>query len=65
VSDTLRSCGADDFAYYAERVASLMLFVGMPQGLPLHHPAFLPDDGAVDRVAEAMLAGYLAASRSV
>jgi amidohydrolase len=64
VSDTLRSCGADDFAYYAERVASLMLFVGLPQGLPLHHPAFLPDDGAVDRVAEAMLAGYLAASRT-
>ncbi|WP_129667885.1 M20 metallopeptidase family protein [Phytoactinopolyspora endophytica] len=64
VSDGYRSCGADDFAYFAERFASLMLFVGVGDGSgpPLHHPEFLPDDGAVDRVADAMLAGYLAAA---
>ncbi|GAA4723541.1 M20 metallopeptidase family protein [Phytohabitans rumicis] len=65
VVDSLRSCGADDFAYYAARYPSLMLFVGLGDGRgpALHHPAFLPDDGAVDRVAEVMLAGYLAATR--
>jgi amidohydrolase len=66
IVDSLRSCGADDFAYYAARFPSLMLFVGVGdgQGPPLHHPAFLPDDMAVDRVAEAMLAGYIAAAGS-
>jgi amidohydrolase len=61
VDTSLRSCGADDFAYYARSVPSLMLFVGAGGPFALHHPRFLPDDAAVGRVASAMLAGYLAA----
>jgi amidohydrolase len=61
VDTSLRSCGADDFAYYARIVPSLMLFVGVGGPFALHHPRFLPDDAAVGQVASAMLAGYLAA----
>jgi amidohydrolase len=61
VDTSLRSCGADDFAYYARSVPSLMLFVGAGGPFALHHPRFLPDDAAVGQVASAMLAGYLAA----
>lgn len=65
VTAQLRSCGADDFAYYAAHVPAVMLFVGTGTGAtpPLHHPAFLPPDDTVDRVAEVMLAGCLAAAR--
>lgn len=65
VVDSLRSCGADDFAYFAARYPSLMLFAGVGDGKgpTLHHPAFLPDERAVDRVAEVMLAGYVAAAQ--
>jgi len=38
-----------------------MLFVGVDGPFGLHHPRFLPDNGAVGQVASAMLAGYLAA----
>jgi amidohydrolase len=61
VNTSFRSCGADDFAYYARSVPSLMLFVGAGGPFALHHPRFLPDDAAVGQVASAMLAGYLAA----
>jgi len=61
VDTSFRSCGADDFAYYAQSVPSLMLFVGAGGPFALHHPRFLPDDAAVGQVASAMLAGYLAA----
>jgi amidohydrolase len=61
VDTSFRSCGADDFAYYARSVPSLMLFVGVGSPFALHHPRFLPDDAAVGQVASAMLAGYLAA----
>lgn len=59
----LRSCGADDFAYYSTIRPSLMAFVGVgePGGPGLHHPRFLPSDAAVADVAHTMLAGYLAA----
>lgn len=62
VSDELRSCGADDFARYGSVAASLMMFVGVDTEAGLHSPRFLPDDEAVAAVAEALLAGYLAAS---
>ena len=65
VDTSFRSCGADDFAYYARGRPALMLFVGAGGPVSLHHPSFLPDDGAVGRVAAAMLAGYLAALPSV
>jgi amidohydrolase len=61
VDTSFRSCGADDFAYYARAAPSLMMFVGVGSPVTLHHPRFLPDDAAVGRVAAAMLAGYLAA----
>jgi metal-dependent amidase/aminoacylase/carboxypeptidase family protein len=63
VADALRSFGADDFAFYGQAVPSLMMFVGVAGGAPgepgLHHPQFIPDDGAVRRTACTMLAGYL------
>ncbi|TYB65485.1 amidohydrolase [Nonomuraea sp. PA05] len=61
VDDELRSCGADDFARYGDVAASLMMFVGVDAAKGLHSPAFLPGDAAVEAVAEALLAGYLAA----
>ncbi len=66
VSPELRSCGADDFAYYSEKVPSVMAFVGTGDGLPgtpgLHHPNFLPPDSAVVDVAFTLLAGFIAAA---
>ncbi|UBU17596.1 M20 metallopeptidase family protein [Nonomuraea gerenzanensis] len=64
VNDELRSCGADDFARYGDVAASLMMFVGVDTESGLHSPGFLPGDAAVDAVAQALLAGYLAASSS-
>jgi amidohydrolase len=61
VDDGFRSCGADDFSYYARYAPTLMLFVGTPGPVTLHSPRFLPPDDAVGEVAGAMLAGYLAA----
>jgi amidohydrolase len=54
----LRSCGSDDFGFYGALAPALMVFVGLDgapntQGLPLHHPRFLPPPGAVGAVARA------------
>jgi amidohydrolase len=62
VVDDFRSFGADDFAHYGERLPALMLFVGVDGGAGLHDPRFLPPDDAVDMVAEALIAGYVAAA---
>jgi len=61
IDDGFRSCGADDFSYFQTSARTLMLFVGTPDDLTLHHPRFLPPDEAVADVARAMLAGYIAA----
>ena len=61
VVDDFRSFGADDFAHYGERVPALMMFVGVDGGAGLHDPRFLPTDDAVDTVADALIAGYVAA----
>jgi amidohydrolase len=61
VVDDFRSFGADDFAHYGERVPALMMFVGVDGGAGLHDPRFLPPDDAVDTVADALIAGYVAA----
>jgi amidohydrolase len=61
VDAEFRSCGADDFSYYADTAPSVMLFLGSGTKVSLHHPQFLPADEAVGQVAAAMLAGYLAA----
>jgi amidohydrolase len=55
-----RSFGADDFAYYCAAVPALMVFVGV-DGIGLHDPAFVPPDDTIGAVADALLAGYLAA----
>jgi len=66
VDTVFRSFGADDFSYYGEVTRSLMLFVGTastaaPDAPGLHDSRFLPGDFLIGRVAEAYLAGYLAA----
>ncbi|MGW7531449.1 M20 metallopeptidase family protein [Amycolatopsis sp. NPDC054798] len=66
VDTDFRSFGADDFAHYCgDGVRGLMLFVGLGEtaGAPsLHGETFLPEDAAVGQVADALLAGYLAAA---
>jgi amidohydrolase len=62
VIDDFRSFGADDFAHYGERLPALMMFVGVDGGAGLHDPRFLPPDDAVDTVADALIAGYVAAA---
>ena len=57
----LRSCGADDFAFYTAVAPTLMLFAGTDGEGTLHTPTFLPSDAAVGTVADALLAGYAAA----
>ena len=61
----MRSCGADDFAFFAEAFPSVMSFLGVSDGNPdfpgLHSSRFLPPDSVIQDVALLMLAGYLAA----
>ena len=63
----LRSCGADDFAYFTALVPGVMVFYGVgsdePEAPGLHSPRFLPDDSHVRGVAATMVASYFAASR--
>lgn len=61
VDTSFRSCGADDFSYYARTAPALMMFLGTGGPVSLHHPEFLPPDEMVGQVASAMLAGYLGA----
>lgn len=70
VDTGFRSYGADDFSHYCGVTRGLMLFVGTARegatdAPGLHHEEFLPDDALVGRVADAYLAGYLAACESV
>jgi amidohydrolase len=58
-----RSFGSDDFSHYCEQARGLMLFVGTGSvGGGLHDPTYLPDDGYVGVVADALVAGYCAAA---
>lgn len=65
----LRSCGADDFAYYGNLFPSTMVFYGVGDASPhspgLHHPQFLPSDDDIGGVARCQMAGYLAACELV
>lgn len=64
-SSDLRSCGADDFAYYGATIPSLMMFVGTgADSGKLHSASFLPAEDAVDLAAQALLAGYLGAAHA-
>jgi metal-dependent amidase/aminoacylase/carboxypeptidase family protein len=61
-----RSCGSDDFSFYAQLAPTLMLFVGLRDApgfrpRPLHSVEFAPPDATVGLVARGYLAGYLAA----
>lgn len=63
VSTDLRSCGADDFAYYCGTLPALMMFVGAGAGAGnLHSATFLPDEQTIDISALALLAGFLGAA---
>jgi amidohydrolase len=66
VTEPMRSCGSDDFAFYRQVAPSLMMFLGVRDGgrVPpaLHHPAFLPREDTVESAARAMLAAFAAAA---
>jgi metal-dependent amidase/aminoacylase/carboxypeptidase family protein len=62
-----RSCGSDDFAFFAELAPIAMAFVGLDgaEGFtrrPLHHPELLVPDSAVGAVARAQALLYVAAA---
>jgi amidohydrolase len=61
-----RSCGSDDFAFFAELAPIAMGFVGLDGApgfsrRPLHHPELLPPDAAVAAVARVQAALYVGA----
>jgi amidohydrolase len=65
-----RSCGSDDFAFFAGLAPIAMAFVGLDgaQGFtrrPLHHPELLVPDSAVGAVARAQALLYVAAASLV
>jgi amidohydrolase len=62
-----RSCGSDDFAFFAALAPLAMGFVGLDgaKGFarrPLHHPELLPPDAAVGAVARLLALLYFAAA---
>jgi amidohydrolase len=62
-----RSCGSDDFAFFAALAPLAMAFVGLAGAAgfaarPLHHPELLPPDAAVGAVARTQAVLYLAAA---
>jgi amidohydrolase len=64
----LRSCGADDFAYYSEAHPGLMMFtgtrnIGEADAVSLHQPVFCPSDDAIADIADALIAGFASATR--
>ena len=66
----MRSCGSDDFGFYGQLVPSMLVFVGLAgspgwQGVPLHHPSFLPPADAVLGVAKTQAAAYVGAAAAL
>lgn len=66
LAPTMRSCGSDDFGFYGRVAPTLMCFVGLKDAtsteqFPLHHPRFLPPGRAVEAVARAQAAAFVAA----
>ncbi len=62
-----RSCGSDDFAFFAALAPIAMAFVGLDGApgftrRPLHHPELLVPDSAVGAVARAQALLYVAAA---
>ncbi|MGO1571508.1 MAG: M20 metallopeptidase family protein [Canibacter sp.] len=66
-TEPMRSLGADDFSFFSDFVPSVMCFVGVESAgrASLHDATFLPDDGAIERVAKTLIAGYVAAARRI
>ncbi len=71
VDESFRSFGADDFSHYCHRTRGLMLFIGTHEdhggasnSPGLHSDRFLPGDALIEPVAQALIAGYLAALSS-
>jgi amidohydrolase len=63
VTADFRSFGSDDFATYGSHARTLMAFVGTgDEAGGLHDATFLPDDSYVALVADALVAGYCAAT---
>lgn len=79
VAEPMRSCGADDFAYYGSMCPSLMMFLGVNahcgsvedvdalehESPSLHHARFLPDPEVIQRAALAMIAGIAGAAEMI
>ena len=70
LAPAMRSCGSDDFGFYGRFAPALMVFVGIrdapgTEPVPLHHPRFLPPDGAVGAVARAQAVGFAAAAETL
>ena len=62
VTAEFRSFGSDDFAHYCAHTRGLMMFVGTGDaGGGLHDATFVPDDGYIATVADALVGGYCAA----
>ncbi|MBB2995187.1 M20 metallopeptidase family protein [Paeniglutamicibacter cryotolerans] len=66
IVEPLRSCGADDFSFFTERLPGVMAFLGVEcqvagQQPPLHSSTFLPVDETVDQVARLFAAMYVGA----
>jgi amidohydrolase len=67
LAPAMRSCGSDDFGFYGRFAPGLMVFVGIREApgtepVPLHHPRFLPPEGAVEAVARAQAVAFAAAA---
>jgi amidohydrolase len=67
LAPAMRSCGSDDFGFYGRFAPELMVFVGIrdapgTEPVPLHHPRFLPPEGAVEAVARAQAVAFAAAA---
>lgn len=63
IDRTWRSFGSDDFSHYSRSCPALMIFVGTGEcGGGLHDPHYLPPDSTIVAVADALIAGYLAAA---
>jgi amidohydrolase len=65
-----RSCGSDDFAFFAELAPLAMAFVGLDGApgfvsRPLHHPELLPPEQAVAHVARMQAVLYAAAVEAI
>lgn len=70
IVEPLRSCGADDFSFFSQRVPGVMAFLGVDCPVDgrqpgLHSGSFLPPDTAVGQTARALAAMYVGAAEQL